>query len=459
MNKSICLALGLCTLSLQLNAQISSHRKKNTEPTYIKEYRAKSDSIRQSFTSRLEALSANRTSTDNSGKDVTVSPYMNRLVGPGVYYSSAVRNEFGLDWKMPSERTAKETSEGMEYRDNLTKTADALLLNQYLTAPASMSYCDTRFLKENLVENAVVNTGNSKNIKLITNKVEEIKDVKDIVGDVEVDLEIKRPNFWKFGGTFGLQLTQNYFSQNWYKGGNNNATLLSSVDAFARYDNQKNIQWDNKLELKLGFVTASSDSVHTFLTANDKIYLSSKLGIRAFDNFFYTMEGEAQTQFMPGYKSNDPKVYSKFFSPLDVFVSVGLDYKPKFKNIDLSVALLPLSYRMRYIGSDDENIRKSFKMPEDKKATHDIGSKANVNLTWKILKNLTWTSRLYYFTSYKFVEAEFENKFSFAFNKFFSTDLYTLWRFDDNRDMKYWDESLGFFQFKEYLTLGLSYSF
>jgi hypothetical protein len=57
------------------------------------------------------------------------------------------------------------------------------------------------------------------------------------------------------------------------------------------------------------------------------------------------------------------------------------------------------------------------------------------------------------------VEAEFENKFSFHFNQYISTELYTLWRFDDNRDMKYWDDTLGFFQFKEFFSLGLAYKF
>ena len=50
---------------------------------------------------------------------------------------------------------------------------------------------------------------------------------------------------------------------------------------------------------------------------------------------------------------NDPTKYSNFLAPLDFYFSVGMDYKPKFENGNtLSVALLPLSYKFRYINDD-----------------------------------------------------------------------------------------------------------
>ena len=75
------------------------------------------------------------------------------------------------------------------------------------------------------------------------------------------------------------------------------------------------------------------------------------------------------------------------------------------------------------------------------------------------MKNLSWRCRSYCFTSYEYVEAELENVFTFSFSKYISSELNTLWRFDDNRPAKYYDDNLGYFQFKEFLTFGLKYSF
>lgn len=455
MNKNAFLTIIICLLCTQISAQ----NKKKTTSAILSTYTQRADSIKAFFCAQMTSLTSDSAKAYRNSSTTLLSPYLYRITGPQVYYRSAVSDQLALDWNIPSYPNNTSCTDAMAQRDMLNSMISGLLVNKYLTSPSSIAYCDERFMQESLIGTVAITTPDKNDIAPITKKAEGIKDVKDIVNDIDIELEIKKPNFWKLGATVGLQLSQNYFSQNWYKGGNNNATLLSSIDAFANYNNQKNIQWDNRLELRLGFVTSASDSIHKFLTANDKIYLSSKLGIRAFKDFYYAASLEAQTQFMPGYKANDPVAYSMFLAPLDVFVSIGLDYKPKFKNVDLSVAMLPLSYRMRYINSGDKDILNAFKMPDDKRATHDFGSKLDVNLKWKLLKNLTWSSRLYYFTSYKLVEAEFENKFAFAFNKYFSTELYTLWRFDDNRDMKYWDSTLGFFQFKEYLTLGVTYAF
>ena len=125
----------------------------------------------------------------------------------------------------------------------------------------------------------------------IYNKVDEIKDVAEVVEDVDVDIKIEKPNFWKTSGRFVFQFTQNYFSENWYKGGNNNVTLLSNLVLEANYNDQKRLSWENKLDLRLGFVTATSDSIHRYLTNNDKIDLFSKLGVKAAKNWYYTVVG------------------------------------------------------------------------------------------------------------------------------------------------------------------------
>ena len=59
-------------------------------------------------------------------------------------------------------------------------------------------------------------------------KVDEITDVKDVVSDMTIDLKIEKPNFWSTKCEFNFKFSQNYFSEQWYKGGNNNVHLFTA---------------------------------------------------------------------------------------------------------------------------------------------------------------------------------------------------------------------------------------
>jgi len=391
---------------------------------------------------------------NSEGQSDELNPYYLSVFTPGTYLSRATHQAFALD----VDAVEAEKSLGMRLREQMDSLANANLFKLYTTTPNSFNNYDEKFMKETLVESEEP-IESDKELNTIIASADEVTDVAAVTGDVDVDVSVTKPNFWKRTGNFGLQFTQNYFSDNWYKGGNNTQSMLASIIVEANYDNQRRLQWDNKLEMRLGFITAPSDTCHTFLTNNDKLYARSKLGIKAAKSWFYTASVEAQTQFMPSYRTNDRRRFGAFFAPFDFFASIGMDFKPALKNDNaFSLALLPFSYKMRYIGSDDENIHAVFNMVGED-CTHDIGSKIEANLTYHLAKNLTWTSRFYYFTSYKYAEGEFENKFEFKFSRFISAQLFTLWRFDDNRSRDYYDSNLGYFQFNENFTFGIAYSF
>ena len=397
--------------------------------------------------------------TENADSSEWMSPYFYKLFGPGVFYRSALDGKFKLDYTLPGLDSSVQTTDMIAEHQRLNASIDDVLMNAYAQSPRLFHYSDAQIASVTTVSPVNVTGTKAEDLTSIYNKVEEIKDVADVMDSVDVDIQIVKPNFWKTSGKFSLQFTQNYFSENWYKGGNNNVTLLSNLVLEANYNDQNRVTWDNKLDLRLGFVTAPSDSIHRYLTNNDKIYLYSKLGIKAAKNWYYTVSTEVNSQFLPGHKANDRRTYSKFLAPLNVYVSLGMDWKPKFKNGNtFSLALLPLSYKMRYITDKEETIHASYNM-RGKDFQQDFGSRIELNSKIKIVKDLMWKCRFYYFTSYEYVEAEMENVLSFQFNKYISSEVYTLWRFDDNRSRKYYDNTLGFFQFKEYFTLGLAYNF
>lgn len=401
--------------------------------------------------------------------DVDFNPYMYRVSSPNTFYSNSLHDTFSLRWTpATAEDHALASSDGMMYRTSLNNMINQALVGAYISRPNEFEHYDAQFENVELLADAKVESS-VKDIENILNTATTINDVSTVIAPDENPVEIvaEKPNFWTKAGKFTTQFTQSYLSQNWYKGGNNNVTLLSTFLYEFKYNDQKKVQWDNKVDLRLGFVSTPSDEYHKFMTNNDKIYLASKLGVKATKAWFYTVQGEVNSQFMNGYRANKQQTFSKFLAPLDVFMSIGMDFKPTLKKGTLSVALLPLSYKYRLINSDDDEwtIHKTYNMKKRDDGSfrnyqHDFGSKVEANYKLEIVKNLTWRSRFYYYTTYKYVESEWENAFSFQFNKYFSTEVNALWRFDDNRDPKTREgHKLGWFQFKEYFTFGLAYNF
>jgi hypothetical protein len=113
-----------------------------------------------------------------------------------------------------------------------------------------------------------------------------------------------RYTHWVVKGRLSNQLTQTYVSPNWSSGGVSNMSTLSAFYWVAKYDNKKGIQFDNFIDIKLGFNTVSNDSLRKVNISNDQFQASSKLGIRAIKNFYYSASVDFTTQFLNNYKPN-----------------------------------------------------------------------------------------------------------------------------------------------------------
>ena len=270
------------------------------------------------------------------------------------------------------------------------------------------------------------------------------------------DIVIFKPNFWTFGGDYYLQFLQNYVSDNWYKGGESNYSLLGRVTMMANYNNKQKVKWENKLEMRLGYQTSKGDSVHSLKTSDDLIRYTSKLGLQASRKWYYTIQMVAQTQFAHGYKSNDKKVYSDFFSPFNLNITVGMDYTVDWLNHRLkgSAHLAPLAFNWKYVGREDLATRYGLK--EGQHGMTDYGSECIFDLSWQLMENLKWKTRLWAYTTYKRAEIEWENTITFQFNRYISSNIFLYPRFDDGAQRK---DDQSYWQFKEFMSIGFSYSF
>ena len=284
------------------------------------------------------------------------------------------------------------------------------------------------------------------------------------------EVEVTRPKFWTKKGDGFLQAMQNYVSDNWYKGGESTYSLLGSLTLEANYDNKSKWKWDNKLEAKLGFLTARSDSLHKWKSNEDLLRLTSKVGLQATKRWYYTLQMLAYTQFARGLKSNDRRTYSDFFSPFNLNVGLGMDYKVEAFNKKLTgtVNLSPIAMNYRYVARELFPNQNSA-TPKDYSwfpSRHgidandhyllDFGPNVTADLTWKLSETVTWKSRFYGFTSFHRAQIEWENTFQLKVSKYISANIFLYPRFDDANT---YDDDLGYWQFKEYTSIGLSYSF
>lgn len=387
---------------------------------------------------------------------------------PPTYYSAPIRQAFEVDWapdkKMgmtlaDSLRQAISGSSSEWNVPQLTSSADAdrwvnkILRNYYIQYPEYVKGNEMSLAGVKAFDDSqVLDTSNKKEIKSY------MKTENPVAENVEADNElvVVKPNFWKKTGNGSLQFSQHGISDNWYQGGESTNALLAELKLTANYDDRQKVQFENSLEIKVGFITAPSDTVHKYKTNADLFRLNSKLGVRAVKNLYYTLAAEFKTQFFPNYKTNTNDMISNFLSPAQLDVSLGLDYKLEKSKYKLSVMGSPFSYTFVYIDNDKIINPSSFNVEEGKSTAHLFGSKLTANFDWNIISNISYSSKLDYFTTYNKVIANWENTFNFQVSRYLSAKIFLHARFDDG--VKLNEDNDSYFQFKEMLTFGLSYS-
>ena len=338
-------------------------------------------------------------------------------------------------------------------KDKLSDEIDAALLNVYLKRPDLVKATETELQETGSIREDV-NTPLENKVDFVE-KV-EAPSIMDIPQDIPDTVMVQVPKFWTYKGDGFLQFMQNYVSGNWYKGGESNYSMVGALTLEANYDNKEKWIWNNKLELKLGFLRSRTDSLHKLKTNEDLIRLTSKVGLQASKRWYYTLQLQAYTQFTKGYKSNDPKIYSDFFSPFNLNLGLGMDYKVESKNKRLtgSVNLSPIAINYRYVGRVD--LGPSYGLKAGKHSLVEFGPNMTADLVWKFNDVVTWKTRFYAFTSFKRAEIEWENTFELRVSKYITANLFLFPRFDD---ASMYDDDLGYFQFKEYSSLGFAYTF
>lgn len=269
-------------------------------------------------------------------------------------------------------------------------------------------------------------------------------------------VELKRRN-WLHYFNVGLQLSQAYVSSTWYQGGNSYVAGLFNftwnVDLNTVF--HPKLLFQSSLEYKLAVNSNPKGSLHKYNTSQDLFQYNLKTGLKAWNHWFYSLNLLFNTQFFNAYPDDSLERSSTFLSPGTLNVGVGMTYTLTTQRLNLSASISPLAYNLKTcIAADIDH--EQFNIKPGQKTVSEIGSSAEVNLTWKFTDNISWKSRLFLFTDYSYFLADWENTFNFQLNKFLSTQIYLHPRFDSsteaNTKWRHW-------MLREVLSFGISYTF
>lgn len=406
---------------------------------------AQSD-IKDYFSERLDSLVALcNTPTDDDEVMADIAFY--RLFAPTLLYGSTIERGLSQGIDVPYRKTTSD----IEMDDCRSAVIDGILLDVYKNYPLFVVTTEED-MRSVLSSDDFRSTQAAPEISLRGNTAVALPQ------NVDGALKVKKvkPNYWRTSGSFSFNFTQNYISGNWAQGGENNRTLIAGLMLRLNYNDKKKISFENSFEAKLGFVTVSGDTLHSYKTNNDMLRLESKFGYKIFNNINLSAKMTLQTQSMPSYPTNNPDFVSNFMAPFDANFSVGLDYKRSGNNWNLSVYFAPLSsYNYRFVRYGELTSRFGIRAGRHHK--EDFGTQIQPTLSATIMKNVTLNSRMEFYTNYSRAYFNWENTIKMKINKYLETTLFMHGRFDDSSRGLYSD-SYGYWQLKEYFALGLSYT-
>lgn len=406
-----------------------------------------------------------------SDGDSSDNPLFIRLLPPLTLYRSPVQSVLKTTDEQDAKAADVPASQLPWDKDlELMDALDKVLLATYLENPMSVSRTEEQLMGTKGVNKEVIDktTDRTKMKVAVDGKVENIT-----AAPTSQEMVVTRPNFWTTKGNMSNQWSESYLSENWYQGGISNLNILSLITFDANYNDKQKVTWNNRLEAKVGFYMndyfKSAEEGRSQIQSNtDLLRLTSTLNLKAIKNWNYAVQLQGYTQMMNQFKTNgeEQELKSCFLSPTYASFSVGMNYSKAFKNGkgNLSTFVGPVTYNCRYVNNDyvmnhSGYIPQEMHKGETEKMFHhyydDFGSKVEVNLSYNLAKNLSYSGRFFYYTTLHYVQTEWESTFSLKANKYLSTKLYIHPRFDDSRPK---NEKWGYAMFKELLSIGFDYT-
>ncbi len=273
----------------------------------------------------------------------------------------------------------------------------------------------------------------------------------------------KKDTSWTKGGLVSFNFSQVALS-NWAGGGQSSVAVNGFLNVFANY--KKGIHsWENSLDLGYGIVQQGTAD---FIKSDDKIDFTSKYGRQASKVWYYTGLVNFKSQFAPGYNfPNDSIKISNLFAPAYVLASIGMDYKP---NEVFSAYISPVTAKFTIVNDDDLNSIGAFGVENNEVLRTEVGGYIRAQFKKDLIENVNLQSRIELFSNYannpENIDVNWETIIAMKVNKFITANISATVIYDDDIDISIDNNDDGVIdkvgprtQFKEVLSIGLSYKF
>ncbi|MGN0206222.1 MAG: DUF3078 domain-containing protein [Muribaculaceae bacterium] len=289
----------------------------------------------------------------------------------------------------------------------------------------------------------------------VTLTLEELTQASPTQISINNDVKVKN---WIHTFQATAQFSQAYLSGNWYQSGNSNLNILTNLNYTVKLNPNvhPDLLFENYFNYKLSMNNAPQDSLRNYSISEDLLQINSKFGIKAAKKWYYSATAQFKTQLLKNYKSNTYDLKASFLSAAELNVGLGMTYNTanKKKNLSFNLSLSPVSYNLKLCRDIDNVDPTAYGIEAGKHTASEIGSNIEGRLTWDITPNISWSSRIYTFTDYDYLQGDWENTLNFSINKFLSTQIFLHLRYDSSKeshpDWKKW-------QFKEILSFGFNY--
>jgi len=264
---------------------------------------------------------------------------------------------------------------------------------------------------------------------------------------------------WKLKSLYSLSGTQSSFV-NWNAGGRNNISLIGNITASADYNKAK-WNWSSDVTLAFGGIKYLDDVQGVDLQkTEDKIDLSSIVGMRISKRFLISLNSGFKTQFADGFTyPNDSVAVSKFMAPGYLNLALGTDY---IKDANFSVFGSPFAAKTTLVMDDSLSQLGAFGVEKGERIRHEFG--AFIKLKWnsKLMKNIDMKSKIELFSNYlnnpENIDVNAELVFIFRVNSLFSATAQWNLVYDDDIKIRDKNGNIGpRTQFKSVLGIGISY--
>lgn len=264
---------------------------------------------------------------------------------------------------------------------------------------------------------------------------------------------------WKLKSLYSLSGTQSSFV-NWNAGGRNNISLIGNITASADYNKAK-WNWSSDVTLAFGGIKYLDDVQGVDLQkTEDKIDLSSIVGMRISKRFLISLNSGFKTQFADGFTyPNDSVAVSKFMAPGYLNLALGTDY---IKDANFSVFGSPFASKTTLVMDDSLSQLGAFGVEKGERIRHEFG--AFIKLKWnsKLMKNIDMKSKIELFSNYlnnpENIDVNAELVFIFRVNSLFSATAQWNLVYDDDIKIRDKNGNIGpRTQFKSVLGIGISY--